>query len=97
MAGAEALWVLTCTDGFGILPSGMKRWETALRLLGLGWYIGACIVLGVAGGIWLDNKFGVKPIFVISGLLIGIVTAFYGAYKMIIPNLNGDNGDKGEK
>ncbi len=66
----------------------MKRWEAALRLVGVGWYIGICIVSGVLGGLWLDNKFNTKPILVILGLILGIVIAFYGVYRMILPNIN---------
>ena len=66
----------------------MKRWEAALRLMGVGWYIGACIVLGVLGGLWLDNKLNTKPVLVIVGLIFGVVVAFYGVYRMILPNTN---------
>ena len=69
----------------------MKRWETAFQLVGMGWYVGICIFLGVVGGIWLDNKLNTKPVFVIAGLLLGIIVAFYGLYKMILPNLNNKN------
>lgn len=60
----------------------------ALRLMGMGWYVGICIVLGVLGGRWLDNKLHTSPLLVIVGLLLGIIIAFYGLYKMILPNLN---------
>lgn len=69
----------------------MKRWEVAFRLVGLGWYVGASIFLGVVGGIWLDNKLNTKPILVIVGLLLGIIVAFYGVYRMILPNFNNKN------
>lgn len=64
----------------------MKRWEAAFRLVGLGWYVGICIFLGVIGGLWLDNRLHSGPVFVIIGLLLGIIVAFYGVYKMILPN-----------
>jgi F0F1-type ATP synthase assembly protein I len=63
----------------------MTRSELALRLLGIGWYIGFCIVLGAAGGLWLDGKLHTKPLMVIVGTLLGVVVAFYGMYKMILP------------
>lgn len=66
----------------------MSRWQAALRLVGVGWYIGVCIVLGVLGGLWLDDKFNTKPILVIVGLLAGVGIAFYGVYRMILPNIN---------
>ncbi len=66
----------------------MSRWQAALRLIGVGWYVGGCIVLGVLAGLWLDNKWNTKPILVIVGLILGIAIAFYGVYRMIIPNIN---------
>jgi ATP synthase protein I len=64
---------------------GMGRWRAALRLIGMGWYIGLCIFLGVWGGLWLDTKLNTKPVLVIAGLIIGVVVAFYGVYQMLLP------------
>ena len=58
-----------------------------MRLIGVGWYVGVCIVLGVLGGLWLDGKFNTRPILVIVGLILGVVVAIYGVYRMILPNL----------
>lgn len=68
--------------------SCMNRLAAALRLLGVGWYVGVCIVLGVWGGLWLDDRLNTQPIFVIVGLILGVVIAFYGLYRMVLPNLN---------
>jgi ATP synthase protein I len=57
----------------------------ALRLVGVGWYVGLCIFLGVWGGLWLDKKFNTEPFLVIVGLVVGIILAFYGVYRMILP------------
>ncbi|HJM36368.1 MAG: hypothetical protein CL877_04710 [Dehalococcoidales bacterium] len=73
----------------------MSRREMALRLLGMGWYVGICIVLGVFGGLWLDSKLHTRPVLVIIGLLLGIIVAFYGVYRMILPNIN-QKRSKGE-
>jgi len=40
---------------------------------------------GVWGGLWLDNKFDTKPILVILGLIFGLIVAFYGVYRMLLP------------
>jgi len=40
---------------------------------------------GVVGGLWLDNKFDTKPILVILGLILGLIVAFYGVYRMLLP------------
>lgn len=56
--------------------------------MGIGWYIGGCIVLGVVGGLWLDNQFKTKPILVIVGLVVGIMVALYGTYRMILATIS---------
>ena len=66
----------------------MSKWEAAFKLVGVGWYIGACITLGVMGGLWLDSKFNTNPILVIVGLILGTVIAFYGVYRMVLPNIS---------
>ena len=71
----------------------MPRWVVALRLLGVGFFIGGCIVLGVVAGLWIDGRLGTEPVFMIAGLILGIVVAFYGVYQMIRPLMN-DEQDK---
>jgi len=66
----------------------MQRWAAALRLVGVGFFIGGSIVLGVVAGLWLDNKFNSGPIWVIVGLFLGLVIAFYGVYQMLLPLMN---------
>jgi ATP synthase protein I len=63
----------------------MRGWEAAFRLGGMGFFIGSSIVLGVLGGRWLDSKLNSEPVLVIVGLILGIVVAFYGVYRMILP------------
>ncbi len=69
-------------------PFGMGRWRAALRLTGVGWYIGLCIFLGVWGGLWIDGRFGTKPFFLIGGLVVGLAVALFGVYRMIRPLMN---------
>jgi ATP synthase protein I len=64
---------------------GMGRWEVALRFIGVGWFVGVSILLGVWGGLWLDAKLGTAPIMVIVGLILGLAVAFYGVYRMLLP------------
>ena len=71
----------------------MSRWGTALRLAGVGFFIGGSIFLGVFAGQCLDIKLNSEPTWMIVGLLIGIVIAFYGVYRMLLP-LMGRNRDK---
>ncbi|MDP2931721.1 MAG: AtpZ/AtpI family protein [Chloroflexota bacterium] len=74
----------------------MSRWEAALRLTGVGFFIGGSILLGVVLGLWLDSRFNTRPILVIVGLLVGIVVALYGVYRMLLPLMgNKRNKEKG--
>jgi F0F1-type ATP synthase assembly protein I len=63
----------------------MNRRLLALRLTGLGWYVATCIVVGVVGGVLLDQWLGLKPLFTLLGILLGTTAAFYGLFKMIQP------------
>lgn len=73
----------------------MEKWVAALRLVGVGFFIGLSILGGVAGGLWLDSKLNTSPVLVIIGLLLGIAVAFYGVYQMLLPLLGGKR-DKGD-
>jgi ATP synthase protein I len=73
-------------------PQGKKGWADLLGLVGIGWYIAACIVLGVLGGVWLDGKLNSRPLLTIIGLFLGIIIAFYGVYRMLLPYLKDNNG-----
>ena len=74
-----------------------KRWAGAIRLIGIGWYIAACILLGTRGGRWVGQKVGgngSEVIFTILGLILGLILAFVGVYRMVKSTLTNDK-DKG--
>ena len=76
------------------LETDMSRWMAALRLVGVGFFIGGSIVLGVVAGLWLDSRLNTSPALAIAGLFLGIVVAFYGVYRMLIPLMrNKKNGE----
>jgi ATP synthase protein I len=68
----------------------MNRWIPAMRLTGIGFFIGICIVGGTFAGWKLGGE---KPVFLIIGLLVGLVVACFGVYRMIRPLMN-DKQDK---
>jgi ATP synthase protein I len=72
----------------------MNRWAAALRLTGIGFYIAACILIGVFAGLWLDNKFNTNPLFILVGLVLGLGVAVFGVYRMIRPLMNGKQDGK---
>ena len=73
----------------------MSRWVAALRLLGVGFFIGGSILGGVLVGLWLDSRFNTKPILVIVGLFLGLMVAFFGVYQMLLPLLS-EREDEGD-
>ena len=66
----------------------MSLWVLAVRLTGLGWYVALCIVFGIVGGLALDGLLETKPLFMLLGILLGSVVAFWGLYKMVQPLMN---------
>ncbi len=68
----------------------MRRWVAALRLVGVGFFIGGSIVVGVVTGLWLDNKLDSAPVWVIIGLFLGLIIAFYGVYRMLLPLMSNE-------
>ena len=75
----------------------MVWWVLALRLSGLGFYIAACIVGGIALGVWLDRVLDTRVVFLLVGLIVGCLAAFYGTYRMVVPlfgDLNQDDETK---
>ncbi|UCD09817.1 MAG: AtpZ/AtpI family protein [Dehalococcoidales bacterium] len=63
----------------------MKSWVPALGLIGVGFFIAGCIIGGILGGQWLDEKLDTEPAFLITGLVLGMVIVFFGVYNMIKP------------
>ena len=65
----------------------MSTWVAALRVFGIGFFVGGSILLGVLLGIWLDTKFNTNLLWV-AGLVLGIAVAFLGVYQMLLPLMN---------
>jgi len=76
----------------------MDKWVQASRFIGIGWFIGLCIVGGVFGGMWLDRKLDTSVLFTLVGLFLGVGVAGFGTYRMISPLIREqDSKDKGNK
>ena len=61
----------------------MQRLTPAVQLLGLGSYVAVCIAGGTIGGFYLDKALDTGKILTLVGLVLGLVTAFYGGYRML--------------
>ena len=73
----------------------MKSWVPALGLIGVGFFIAGCVIGGVLGGAWLDDKLNAEPAFLIVGIILGITVAFLGVYGMVKPFT--ESARKGDK
>jgi F0F1-type ATP synthase assembly protein I len=61
----------------------MQGLPPAIRLIGIGWYFAVCIVAGVVGGVFLDRAVDTTPWLTLLGLALGLLTAFWGGYRML--------------
>ena len=71
-----------------------RKWAALLRFVGIGWYIGICILLGTLGGRWLGQKLDSEIFFTILGVVLGVLAATLGVYRILGPIME-NRGDKG--
>lgn len=63
----------------------MSSWvASAAYLLGIGWYIAVCILLGTLIGRWADGATGLEPTFTLIGIFAGLVVAAVGGARMVL-------------
>jgi F0F1-type ATP synthase assembly protein I len=65
----------------------LKEWVRPLQfLLTVGWYVALSLIIPVAIGYWLDRPemFNKRPLFILIGLGVGTLVAFFGLLKMLI-------------
>lgn len=77
----------------------MRLDRDTLRALGLatqlGFAVAGPLVLGIAGGIWLDHELGTSPLFLLLGLVLGMGAAAYSIYELVLFRSGGTkNGGK---
>ena len=72
----------------------MNRLPPTARLIGIGWYFVVCIVGGVVVGVLLDRVADTGYLLTMLGLTLGLVTAFYGGYRMLMDVLRPDRERK---
>jgi len=64
-----------------------RAWARTLRdvgaYLGLGGTLAVTVLVGVAGGYWLDGKLGTTPAFVLAGAVVGLLAAGYHFYRLV--------------
>ena len=66
----------------------MGELPPSARLVGIGFYIGTCIVVGTLGGAQVDKLLDTGKLFTVVGLLLGLALALYGAYLQLMEVLD---------
>ena len=63
---------------------GLSGMRTALRLLGVGWYVALSIGGLGFGGYWIDQRLALSPLFTLVGLGLGVAVALIGMFRMLM-------------
>lgn len=58
-------------------------WESLGALAGIGFTIVVPIAFGAGVGYYVDGLTHTRPLFTLLGLLLGLISGFYGAYRLI--------------
>ncbi len=66
----------------------MTRLPPTIRLVGLGFYVAACIVGGAVGGLLLDRLLDTGRLFAMLGVFAGLALALIGSYLLLMEVLN---------
>ena len=56
--------------------------RAAALALQFGSMVGAMFVVGILGGQWLDEQFDLSPLFLLVGLMLGLVGSAYVFYRI---------------
>lgn len=55
----------------------------AMRLIGIGWIIVICLLLGVVGGTQLDKAIDTGKLFTVIGLFVGLFLGLWGGWLQL--------------
>lgn len=56
------------------------------KYVGIGYYLGAPLIIGVFLGLAIDNFLKTKPLFIIIFIIIGTIAVFYNLFKITKSN-----------
>ncbi len=61
----------------------MRGGGPAMRLIGMGWFVAICILLGVLGGTQLDKAVDTGRLFTVIGLFVGLFFGLWGGWLQL--------------
>ena len=62
----------------------MDALPPSARLVGIGFYVALCIVLGAIGGRELDRALDTDKVFTLLGLFLGLILALWGGVRQLL-------------
>jgi len=66
--------------GAGSLARALRE---AGPYLSIGTALAATVLLGVGAGYWVDRRWGTKPVFLLIGGTLGVVTALFQFFRTV--------------
>ena len=75
----------------------MKKREALSLAMNLSWTMLFSLLIPLLAGIWLDNKLGSAPLFILIGALLGILAATVGVARIAIRSFGPAVGDEADQ
>jgi F0F1-type ATP synthase assembly protein I len=66
----------------------------AAPYVGLGLTLAVTVLVGLAGGYWLDGRLGTRPVFLLLGGTVGLGAALYHLFKVVAAQGKRHSGPK---
>lgn len=62
----------------------MGRWPYLAEFLQLGWIVALSLLIPLGIGLWLDRRLDTTPLFIVVGMIVGILAATVGTVRIAI-------------
>jgi F0F1-type ATP synthase assembly protein I len=67
---------------------GINKYQKSLKLIAqttsIGFLVIACLIIGLGIGYYIDKLLNTKPLFTIIFIFLGMVSAFYNLFKVVL-------------
>jgi len=62
----------------------VKDYQLLAQALQMGWVVVLSLLIPLGLGLWLDKRFGTAPLFILVGVVIGILASTVGVVRMAV-------------
>ncbi len=74
----------------------MDAMPPSARLVGIGFYVALCIVLGAVAGRELDKALDADKVFTLLGLTLGLILALWGSVRQLLDVVRAIDQSRGQ-